>query len=179
MSILTEGLKWIVLLAGAGAVLAFFIHNIRSPKSVALREPASSERGQAVSPTALVKILMQKSEDQQLLLRRIQTPRPTDPKKMIPLFETTEGTHVAVENGVLVSYFPDYSGNADQLAKETMHLLNQNGFMEGSCVLWTPECTEEHLLTWILRGDNRQPTGPMRLQVDVSAKSIDKSPTGL
>ena len=155
-------------------MLAFFIHNLRGKRSGDTAS-AGSAKDSRISPTALAGMLMEESDPQKLLLCRIQTPKPADlhrVRRMLEQHGNPDAVHYSVENGVVVSCYRRTAEQAESLGNETVSLLRENGFMEGSCLMWSPTMTSEALLTWILRGDNHQPTGPMRLNVDVSPESV-------
>ena len=175
MSIVAEVLKLVLLVLGAAAVIAFVIHNIRSEKAAAKRKNPS-EHDRAVSPNALANRLIKDVESSSVVLCRIQTPKASECGRIRKLLEEqghSESSHIAVENGVVVSCYPHAMDQVETLARTTQTILKDSGFSEGSCLFWTPRLNSEALLTWILRGDNRQPTGPMRLGLDVSNDSVE------
>lgn len=175
MSIVAEVLKLVLLVLGTAAVIAFVIHNIRSEKAAAKRKN-SSDQGRAISPNALVSQLIKDFEHSSVVLCRIQTPKPSDSGRIRNLMDqegSSESSHIAVENGVVVSCYPHAMDQVETLARTTQTILKDSGFSEGSCLFWTPRLNSEVLLTWILRGDNRQPSGPMRLGLDVSNDSVE------
>lgn len=176
MSILIALLQIVVVGLGSAAVLAFLLSNFRYRKLELLAEEEAESRAQ-ISPSALVIQLLADVRKEKVLLCRVQTPSATDNLKIRKLLDGTcreTDVHSAVENGVTLSRFLCLPDKAAGLGNRVMGLLKEHGFTEGSVLIWQPELDTEALLTWILCGDNHEPTGPLRLAVQVPPESEEE-----
>jgi hypothetical protein len=177
MTFILDSLQMVVLGLGAAAVLAFLVFSLRSDRSPAFAD-SSRTVNRPVSPTTLADRLVAEASCKRLLLCRIQTPSAGDAVKIKRLLDREfheHGVHLQVENGVVVSSLASEDRLVDQLGHTLQELLKRHGFTEGSCLFWTPVASAEALLTWILRGDQRAPTGPLRIRMDVRNESVDES----
>jgi GGDEF domain-containing protein len=172
-------LQILVVAAGSAAVLAFLVSNFRYRKLELLAEEEAATKPQ-ISPSALVIQLLAELRKHEVLLCRIQTPNRKDALSIGKLLkeQTREGDHHAVvENGVVISRFVCPLDHAERLGQRLVLLLKTHGVTQGSCMIWEPELDTEALMTWILQGDGHEPTGPLRVKVDVSEaaelKNID------
>lgn len=175
MTFILDSLQMVVLVFGAAAVLAFLIQNMRSRPSPAFPE-SNAGPDHAVSPTTLAKRLAAAAEQGEGVLLRIQTPRATDRyniRRLLVSPDLPEADPIAVENGVVISWISGPTHRVNELASRIMTLLQQAGVKEGSCHFRASVQDPETLLTWILRGDGRAPTGPLRLTVDESLEKVE------
>jgi len=177
MPFILDSLQMVVLGVGVAAVLAFLVFSLRSDRSAAAADPSLAAH-RAVSPSVLANRLVTDVSSKPLLLCRIQTPMAGDAlkiKRMLDRELPAAVDHVQVENGVVISSLESEDLRVEPLGEKMLGLLKQHGFTEGSCFFWTPVANAEAVLTWILRGDQRAPTGPMRLKMDVRTEPVDES----
>jgi hypothetical protein len=175
MTFILDSLQMVVLILGAAAVLAFLLHNMRSRPSPAFPE-TNVNPDRAVSPTVLAKRLAAAAEQGEGVLLRIQTPSASDSfriRRLLVSPDLPEADPVAVENGVVISWISVPAHRVKDLAPRLLTLLHKAGVAEGSCHFRGPARDTETLLTWILRGDGRAASGPLRMVLDESIERVD------